>query len=116
VRRGSEDKLRWAPSKIGLSKVKSFYCSLGCSEGSCFPWKSVWRTKIPLRAAFSMWSATLGKILTMDNLKKWHVIVVDRCCMCKRNEGSVAHLLYCDMAYAIWIAFFQSFWIVLGYA
>jgi hypothetical protein len=47
----------------------------------------VWRTKAPLRAAFFAWSAALGKILTMDNLRKRHVIVVDRCCMCKRNES-----------------------------
>jgi hypothetical protein len=41
VRRGSEDKLWWVPSKRGLFKVKSFFCSL-CYEGSHFPWKSVW--------------------------------------------------------------------------
>jgi len=51
VRRGSEDKLWWVPSKRGLSKVKSFLCSL-CSEGSRFPWKSVWRTQVSLRAVF----------------------------------------------------------------
>jgi hypothetical protein len=37
VRRGSEDKLWWVSSKRGLFKVKSFYCSLACSEGSRFP-------------------------------------------------------------------------------
>jgi hypothetical protein len=29
--------------------------------------------------AFFVWLATLGKILTMDNLRKWHVIVVNWC-------------------------------------
>jgi hypothetical protein len=39
------------------------------------------------------------KILTMDNLRKRHVIVVDRCCMCKRNGESVDHLLlHCEVA------------------
>jgi hypothetical protein len=38
-------------------------------------------------ATFFAWSAALGKILTMDNMRKQHVIVVDRCCMCKRNGG-----------------------------
>jgi hypothetical protein len=69
VRRGSEDKLWWVPSKRGLFKVKSFFCSL-CYEGSRFPWKSVWRTQVTLRVVFFAWSAALGKIFTLDNLRK----------------------------------------------
>jgi hypothetical protein len=41
VRRGIVDKLWWVPSKKGLFKVKSFFYSLACYEGTCFPWKSV---------------------------------------------------------------------------
>jgi hypothetical protein len=33
-------------------------------------WKSVWRTKVPLRVALFVWSAALRQILTMDNLRK----------------------------------------------
>jgi hypothetical protein len=63
-------------------------------------WKSIWRIKVPLRAAFFTWSAALGKILTMDNLRKRHVIVVDRCCMCK---------VHCEVACFLWNAFFSRF-------
>jgi hypothetical protein len=35
--------------------------------------------------AFVCWLAALGKIFTKDNLRKWRVIVVNWCCMCKRN-------------------------------
>jgi hypothetical protein len=66
---------------------------MGCHDGFRFPWKSVWRTKVPLMVAFFVWSAALGKILTMENLGKRHVIVVDRCCMCKKNRESVDHIL-----------------------
>jgi len=97
-----ENKLWWLPSKIGLFGVKFFYCVMGCHDGFCFPWKSVWRTKVPLMVAFFVWSAALGKFLTMENLRKWHVIVVDRCCMCKKNEEFVDHLLiHCEVAYVI---------------
>jgi hypothetical protein len=41
ARRESKDKLWWIPSKRGLFKVISFYCSLVRSEGCRFPWKSV---------------------------------------------------------------------------
>ena len=40
------------------------------NDGLRFPWKSVWQTKVPLRAAFFAWSVALEKILTMDNLWK----------------------------------------------
>jgi hypothetical protein len=45
----------------------------------------------------------------MDNLWKWRVIVVAKCCMCKRNEESVDHLLHCEVACAIWNVFFSQF-------
>jgi hypothetical protein len=63
----------------------------------------VWRTKVPLRAAFFAWLAALGKILTIDNLRKQHVIVVGRCCMCKMNKGEfVDHLLlHCEVVGAL---------------
>jgi len=57
-----------------------------------------------------VWSAALGKILTMDNLRKMHVILVDRCCIYKQNGKSVDHLLlHCDMTYALWSALFTRF-------
>jgi hypothetical protein len=36
----------------------------------------------------------VGKILTMTNVKKWHVIVVDRCCMYKRNVESLWNIFF----------------------
>jgi hypothetical protein len=46
----------------------------------------------------------------MDNFRKWHVVVIDRCCMCKRNKESVDHIfLHCEVACALWNAFFSRF-------
>jgi hypothetical protein len=47
VRQEGKDKLCCASSERGLFDVKSFYSVMGCNDGSHFPWKSVWRTKIP---------------------------------------------------------------------
>jgi hypothetical protein len=93
VRRKGVDKLWWVPSQKGRFDVRSFYRVLGCKDDASFPWKSIWRTKVLLKVAFFVWSATLGKILTMDNLRKRHIIVVDRCWMCKRNEEFMDYLL-----------------------
>jgi hypothetical protein len=32
-----------------------------------------------------MWAASLGKILTLDNLCKRHIIIIDWWCMCKKT-------------------------------
>jgi hypothetical protein len=41
-------------------------------------------------------------ILTIDNFRKLHVVVVDRCCMCKKSGYSLDHiLLHCKKASAL---------------
>jgi hypothetical protein len=52
----------------------------------------------------------LGKILTLDNLRKRQVIVIDRYCMCKKNGESVDHLLrHCEVACVLWNGIFSRF-------
>jgi hypothetical protein len=100
--REGEDKIWWTPSRKGKFDVKSFYKVLAYNDAHPFPWKSIWRTKAPVKVAFFAWTAALGKILTMDNLRKRHVIVIDWCCMCKRHGESVDHLLlHCEVASAL---------------
>jgi hypothetical protein len=75
----------------------------------CFPWNSVCQTKISLRAVFFFcWLVALEKILTMDNMRKRHVIVVDKyCCMCKKSDKFVNHFLFqCEVVDALWNVFF----------
>jgi hypothetical protein len=105
-----EDKLWWSPSRKGKFDVRSFYKILAYKETTHFPWKSIWRTKAPLKVAFFAWAAALGKILTLDNFKKRQVIVIDRCSMCKKNGESVDHLLlHCEVACVLWNAIFSRF-------
>jgi hypothetical protein len=37
------------------------------------------------RVDFFVWSAALGKILMLDNLRMMNVVVVEWCCMYKKN-------------------------------
>jgi hypothetical protein len=104
------DCLKWVPSKKGVFGVKSYFGSMMGSGGTWFPWKCVWRSQAPPRAAFFTWSAALGRILTLDNLRKRHIIIVDRCCLCKRDGESVDHiLLHCDLASTLWNNIFSRF-------
>jgi hypothetical protein len=57
-----------------------------------------------------VWSATLGKILTLDNLRKRNIVLVNICGMCKKEEESIDHLLlHCESAQFLWNAFFSHF-------
>ena len=72
----------------------------------------------PPRVAFFVWTATLGKILTMDNLRKKNIIVTKSCCMCKRSGESIVYLLlHCEVAVEIWNMVCQLFgvmWVMPG--
>lgn len=55
------------------------------------------------------WSATLRKILTMNNLRKRHIIIVDWCCMFKKSGESNDHLLLqCEIVNALWNTILSS--------
>jgi hypothetical protein len=52
----------------------------------------------------------LGKVCTLDNLKKRQLIMINRCCMCKSNGETVDHLfLCCEVTRALWYAIFSRF-------
>jgi hypothetical protein len=45
-----------------------------------------------------VWTTALGKILTIDNLRKRNIVVVEWCCMCKKIVKSINHLLiHCEV-------------------
>ena len=98
--------------------VKAFFHTLVNVEGRGFPWKSVRQTKAPSRVALVTWTVYLGKILTLNNLRKRQVIVINRCCTFKRDRESVDHLLiHSDVASALWSAIFSRFglaWVMPG--
>ena len=70
INRYEEDKMCWKLSPDKGFQVKSYYKELSSMGVGCFPWKSIWKTKVPPRVAFFSWTAALGKILTADNLRR----------------------------------------------
>jgi hypothetical protein len=109
IHRGSLDSIVWNLSTCETFEVRSFYSAM-IQPSHSFPWKSVWKAKVPSRVAFFLWTATLGKILTIDNLRKRRVIIMDWCCMCKTSGESVNHLLlHCPVAGDLWNMIFSIF-------
>ena len=65
---------------------------------------------MPTRVAFFSWTAILGRILTIDNLWKRRVLILDWCCMCKSHGESVNYLLlHCPIAQELWNLIFILF-------
>ena len=68
-----------------------------------FPYQLIWRTPAPVKVAFLVWEASHWKILTIDNLQKRGITLVNRCFMCKDESESVDHsLLQCKVARVLW--------------
>ena len=52
-----------------------------------------------LESGFLYLDTVLGKILTIDNLRKRNLIVINRCCLCKLDGETIDHLLlHCEIA------------------
>jgi hypothetical protein len=79
--------------------------------------KSIWQPKVPSRISFFVWVAVLGKILTAENLRKRHIILVSWCCLFKRDGETVDHLLlHCPFSWEVWDMVFALFgvqWVML---
>jgi len=110
LRQGGEDRIWWISSKRRKFEVRPFFHKFSSSGCSSFPWNSIWRVYFPLGVSRFVWMAALGQILTLDNLRKRKVIVVEWCCMCKRSGESINHfLLHCEVARELWNAIFSLF-------
>jgi hypothetical protein len=75
--------------------------------------ESIWRVKTPAQVVFFVWTAALEKILTIDNLRKQHIMVVKWCCLCKKSGKSIDQLLlHCEVARELWNSIYNLFRVV----
>uniref|UniRef100_A0A2N9ED53 Reverse transcriptase domain-containing protein n=1 Tax=Fagus sylvatica TaxID=28930 RepID=A0A2N9ED53_FAGSY len=105
-----EDLLCWESLFNHKFVVKRYNCSLSPHSPIMFPWKLIWKVKVPPRIAFFSWTSALGKVLTIDNLRKRGLIIQEWCCMYKRSREDVDHLfLHCSVAMELWSLVFGLF-------
>ena len=110
VRGVGSDKLCWKPANNRGFVVSRYYHSLSPSIVTSFLWKLLWHSKVSPWVAFFSWTTALGKILTIVNLRKRHLVILEWCYMCKRCGESVDHLLlHCPFAFEIWSMVFCLF-------
>jgi hypothetical protein len=97
-------------------------------RASLFSWKSVWKVRLHLvkrlegeasiSYAFFTWMTALDKILMIDNLRRQGLTLVNWCCLCKKSEETVNHLLiHCEFTSELWhlvLSLFGFSWVMPG--
>ena len=65
---------------------------------------------LPPKVLFFVWTASLNRILTINNLTRRGWVLVNRCRMCCAEVETVDHLLlHCSVASQLWALIFAIF-------
>lgn len=98
-----KDRRIWDLDSFGHFFVKSFCNSLIRKGESPYVHPKVWKGAAPLKVKVFGWLVGLGKILTIDNLRRWRMLIVNACPLCLSAAESVNHLLlHCRFSSCIW--------------
>lgn len=76
-----------------------------------FPADRIWRVvAVPPKVGFFMWTLVRGRVLTVENLIKRGLHIVNRCVLCQAMDESVEHLFNnCNVTKEIWAFFGGAF-------
>ncbi|XP_058092679.1 uncharacterized protein LOC131239139 [Magnolia sinica] len=107
----TEDSLIWTNSKSSRFSVRSFYSQLDqVPPNHISHCKQIWKYSVPPKIIAFGWLVTKKRILTVDNLRKKGMCLVNICLSCMRSEESVDHLLlHCPFISSIWDEFHACF-------
>ena len=98
------DSLCWHLNGSVKFDIPAFYHKIRNATLSTFPWKFMWKVKVPKRVVFFMWTTAYDLILILDNFMFRSRLLLNYCCMCCCNEESVDHLLiFCPVAHSLWM-------------
>ncbi|CAI0468584.1 unnamed protein product [Linum tenue] len=68
-----------------------------------FPFRTVWRSEVPMKVKAFLWLVTHERILTHDNLKRRGWNLASRCALCNSEEENIDHLFrHCSFSSKIW--------------
>lgn len=105
------DIMCWGP-KAKEYTIKKGYKLLHAQNDitDLWPWKLIWKTKLPPKIICLSWLALKIACLTVDNLCRRNFQLVSRCYLCQESAESVNHLfLHCAVAAGIWHMFLSLF-------
>lgn len=96
----NEDMLWWKGNNKGEFKVHSANGMIdqSCQKSSTWPWKQIWKCRIPHKVSCFIWLLAKEAALTQDNVKKRGITLCSRCFLCEEILETVNHLLlHCNM-------------------
>ena len=103
IRPSQEDRLLLKESITDGFSVRLMYSKLVYSPPLDFPCRSIWNPIVPPKLGFFAWEASWGKVLTLDQLKRRGIPLVNRCFLCEEKEETIDHLLiHCSRAKMLW--------------
>lgn len=71
-----------------------------------WPWKHIWKVRIPYKVAYFVWLVARKACLTQDNLRRRGISLCSRCHLCGREEETNSHLfLHCSVTVQVWNIF-----------
>ncbi|KAL3366928.1 hypothetical protein AABB24_011580 [Solanum stoloniferum] len=103
-----EDVLWWTGDARGVFKVNKAYKMMDhtIQHGTTWPWKQIWKSKIPHKVSCFVWLMAKEAVLTQDNVMKRGITLCSRCFLCGETAETVNHLfLHCKYTQQIWSIF-----------
>ena len=79
----------WTLASNHSFDVRNYYKLLQVGEICPFLWKSIWKVKALPCIPFFIWTTSLGRILTVDKLRRCGCTFINWYCFGKKNEENV---------------------------
>ena len=107
----SQDRLFWNHNCNGNFRVKEAYKKFNSftHQVTSWPWKLIWKVKIPPKVSCFTWLLAKQAVLTQENLMKRGIQLSPRCFLCGEEAETVNHLfLHCRITNILWSIFIKS--------
>lgn len=105
------DSLEWKVDSRGVFTVRSAYRDLISTELQeiGWPWRMIWKTKIPYKVNYFTWLLSKEEVLTHENLNRRKLNLCSRCYLCEEQVETVNHLFWhCKWTNQLWQMFIHK--------
>ncbi|WMV43211.1 hypothetical protein MTR67_036596 [Solanum verrucosum] len=106
-----QDRLEWKGHSKGSFSVKGAYKKFNPYDNQIedWPWKLIWKVKIPYKVSCFTWLVAKQVVLTQENLMKRGIHLSPRCFFCEEKAETVTHLfIHCRITLQLWEMFLSK--------